>query len=157
METDNPCPKEQPRLNLFSVPSGLQLVLLLQCQRGRCIIWETFQMHLEQSKALWITGTKQDLSICHSTPGSTHHALTVHTGWQAPHGGDTSIHQCQIPKEQINKCSCLACCGFHHTHCAPAALLCPPKEWQQVHAGQEHLCSHKCCINKFLSSTGPSL
>lgn len=52
METDNPCPKEQPRLNLFSALSGLQLALLLQCQRGRCIIWEAFQMHPEQSKAL---------------------------------------------------------------------------------------------------------
>lgn len=125
-ETDNPCPKEQPRLNLFSVPSSLQLALLLQCQRGRCIIWEAFQMHLEQSKALWIIATKQDLSICHSTTGSTQYVLT------APHGGDTSIRQSQILKERINK-SCRRC---------PSRTALSPVEWQQAHARHELLCSH---------------
>lgn len=153
METDNPCPKEKPRLNLFSVPSVLQLTVLLQCQGGRCIIWEGFQMHLEQSKALWIIGTRQDLSSCHNTTGSTQYVLTVHPGWQAPHAGDTSTHQRHICKEQTS-CLPLHTVVFCHAGCAPAPLLCPHQNGNKLLLGTSSFVTINAALLRFLPVLG---
>lgn len=141
-----------PRHNLL----GRLLWSMLTITHSLEFHWEAFQMPLEQSKALWITGTKRDLSICHGTTGRARSKCTHGAPRTAgTPRSNTSTHHTQTPKEQRDQQPSPAGSGVTPCTPCPSSAALPPVEQQQVHA--RHKIHHKCSLIRFLASTRPSL